>query len=152
MNILFFLMPKNEVDCVYEDDTLGQALHRMEDHEFTSIPLINEVTGKYVGTLAEGDILRDIRNRKVNLHTELDRSIMKVKRKRDYAPVRASADISELFQAAMTQNFVPVVDDSGIFIGIVTRSCILQSMMKSYNEMMTSYNELKSQTQRSATP
>ena len=34
--------------------------------------------------------------------------------------------MDELVEAAMNQNFVPVVDDKGDFIGIVTRSRILK--------------------------
>ena len=52
MNILFFLKPKAELDLVFEDDTVEMAMERMEDHQFSSIPMINEKTGKYIGTLS----------------------------------------------------------------------------------------------------
>ena len=42
MNILFFLKPKAELDLVYEDDTVEMAMERIEDHQFSSIPMINE--------------------------------------------------------------------------------------------------------------
>lgn len=128
-NILFFLTPKSSIDMIYEDDTLGQTVNRMKRHEFTSYPLINSVTGKYIGTITQGDILRDISNRDLILRQEADKPITMIRRKRDYRPVRISADISELFEYAKTQNFIPVVDDSGVFIGIVTRKCILQALM-----------------------
>ena len=35
-------------------------------------------------------------------------------------PVNVMADMDELLSVAVTQNFVPVVDDRGLFIGIVT--------------------------------
>ena len=34
--------------------------------------------------------------------------------------------MDELVEAAMSQNFVPVVDDRGIFIGIVRRQAIIR--------------------------
>ena len=41
-------------------------------------------------------------------------------------PVNINCDIEDLMQVAMRQNFVPVVDDNGVFIGIITRKAIIQ--------------------------
>lgn len=126
MNILFFLKPKAELDLVYEDDTIGMAMERIEDHQFSSIPMINEKTGKYIGTLSEGDLLRTLRKKDNPPFGVENRSVMSVRRKRDYKCVRADADIKELFSYVKEQNFVPVVDDTGVLIGIVLRSTILE--------------------------
>ncbi len=144
MNILFFLTPKSEVDCVYEDDNLREALSRMESRQFTTIPIINEKTGRYVGTLSEGDLLRDIAKREDTvLKLEEEKPVMKVKRKRDYRCVRASSDMEELVDSAMSQNFVPVVDDTGTFIGIITRKAILQRMVSTLQELQDETQEQK---------
>lgn len=144
MNILFFLTPKSEVDCVYEDDNLREALNRMESRQFTTIPIINEKTGRYVGTLSEGDLLRDIAKREDTvLKLEEEKPVMKVKRKRDYRCVRASSDMEELVDSAMSQNFVPVVDDTGTFIGIITRKAILQRMVSTLQELQDETQEQK---------
>lgn len=144
MNILFFLTPKSEVDCVYEDDNLREALSRMESRQFTTIPIINEKTGRYVGTLSEGDLLRDIAKREDTvLKLEEEKPVMKVKRKRDYRCVRASSDMEELVDSAMSQNFVPVVDDTGTFIGIITRKAILQRMVSTLQELQDETQEKK---------
>ena len=133
MNILFFLTPKAEVKCVYEEDTLKEAIDSMNSHNFSTIPIINKATGKYVGTIAQGDVLRDLKHRQDAVpQIEAERPIMQIRRKRDYKPVRASADISELFESAKHQNFVPVVDDTNIFIGIVTRSSIMEYLIRRY--------------------
>ena len=41
MNILFFLTPKSELSYIYDDDSLRQALEKMEYHRYTAIPVIN---------------------------------------------------------------------------------------------------------------
>lgn len=41
-------------------------------------------------------------------------------------PVRVDAPLDALLQSALVHNFIPVVDDRGAFIGIVTRKDILQ--------------------------
>lgn len=127
MNILFFLKPKAELDLVYEDDTFRDALERIEAHQFSCIPIINEKTGKYVGTISEGDFLREMR--RPNSGSALcpsTRPVSSIKRKNDYRSVRIDSNIEELFSYAQEQNFVPVVDDTGVLIGIVTRSVILE--------------------------
>ena len=45
---------------------------------------------------------------------------------RQNAPVNVNAAIEDLLLMAVGQNFIPVTDDRGLFIGIVTRSDILQ--------------------------
>ena len=40
----------------------------------------------------------------------------------------------DLISVAAEQNFVPVIDDKGAFIGIVTRSSIMKFMQQKYLE------------------
>jgi predicted transcriptional regulator len=42
-------------------------------------------------------------------------------RDNSYPSVRITVTMDELLDSAMNQNFIPVVDDTGNFIGIVTR-------------------------------
>ena len=61
MNILFFITPKSEIAYIYEDDSIRQALEKMEYHKFSAVPLLTR-DGKYVGTITEGDMLWGIKN------------------------------------------------------------------------------------------
>ena len=56
MNILKLLKPKAVIDYVYDDATVRQAIEKMRNHGFTSIPVINR-SGEYVKALAEGDFM-----------------------------------------------------------------------------------------------
>ena len=51
MNILFFLTPKSEVAYIYEDESLRQALEKMEYHKYSSVPIISR-SGRYIGTVS----------------------------------------------------------------------------------------------------
>ena len=42
------------------------------------------------------------------------------------SPSTSTATIEDLIEMSMRQNFVPVVDDEGIFIGIIRRRDIIQ--------------------------
>jgi predicted transcriptional regulator len=43
-----------------------------------------------------------------------------------YPSVHITVSMEELLSSAMNQNFIPVVDDAGSFIGIVTRKDIIR--------------------------
>ncbi|MCI8660434.1 MAG: CBS domain-containing protein [Lachnospiraceae bacterium] len=126
MNILFFITPKSEVACVYEDDSLRQALERMEYHQYASVPMLRR-DGKYVGTLTEGDLLWGIKNQyNLNLREAESMPVTTISRRMDYLPVNGKSDMEGLVDKALNQNFVPVVDDRGYFIGIITRKDIIR--------------------------
>ena len=132
MNILFYLVPKSEVMYLFDDYSLRQALEKMEYHKYGSVPIINR-EGGYVGTLTEGDILWEIRHKgSLDLHAAEDIPIRQLKRKRDNEPVNVNCNIEDLVMTAMNQNFVPVIDDKGIFIGIVTRKSIIEYCYRKY--------------------
>ena len=137
MNVLFFLTPKAELSYVYDDETLRQALEKMEYHRYTSIPMLNR-KGEYIGTITEGDILFYIKNEfSLNFKASEKIQVKEVDRRRYNAPIRVDADIEDLIQKATTQNFVPVIDDKNSFIGIVTRQDIIQYCTKRLRELET---------------
>mgnify|MGYP000237751665 CR=1 FL=1 len=104
MNILFFLTPKSEVAYINEDDTLRQALEKMEHHQYAAIPIISR-TGRYIGTLTEGDLLWGIKNQ---YHLDLKGAekipITAIHRRLDNRPVKAGADMEDLIGKALNQN------------------------------------------------
>lgn len=125
MNILFFLTPKESVAHVEEDDTLRQVLEKMEHHGYTAIPLLGR-DGKYIGTITEGDLLWFLKDRNFpDLHQLEDMPITAIARHRDNQAVSINETMEDLFDKVTNQNFVPVVDDKRVFIGIVTRKDVL---------------------------
>lgn len=135
MNILFFLTPKNEVAFIYEDDSLRQALEKMEYHKYSAIPVINR-TGKYVGTITEGDMLWGIKNKLSLSLKESERvTVAAIDRRSDNRPVYADSDMEGLIDKALMQNFVPVVDDQKNFIGIITRKDIIRYFYEKSQEV-----------------
>ena len=132
MNILFYLVPKSEVMYLYDDYSLRQAMEKMEYHKYSAVPIINRA-GNYVGTLTEGDILWELKDRKLsNLHEAEEIMLRHTNLKRDNEPVNVNCNIEDLVMTSMNQNFVPVIDDNGIFIGIVTRKSIIEYCYKQY--------------------
>lgn len=93
MNILFYLVPKSEVMYLYDDYSLRQAMEKMEYHKYSAVPIINRA-GNYVGTLTEGDILWELKDRKLsNLHEAEEIMLRHTNRKRDNEPVNVNCNI-----------------------------------------------------------
>ena len=126
MNILFFLTPKNEVAYIFEDESLRQALEKMEYHKYSAVPVINR-RGKYVGTITEGDMLWGIKNKfNLSLKEAEQVTVAALDRRSDNRPVYADSNMEDLIDKALNQNFVPVVDDQKNFIGIITRKDVIR--------------------------
>ena len=132
MNILFFLTPKALCSFVETDDSLRQAMERMEKSGYTALPILDE-NGGYCGVLTEGDLLWGLKRICVmDLRQAEEHYIRELALRRQFRPVKVDARIEDLVQMAAEQNFVPVVDDKDAFIGIVTRSSILKYCAQTY--------------------
>ena len=129
VNLAYYLTPKSNVAYLYDDYTFRQGLEKMRHHGYTVIPVIDR-EGRYVGTVSEGDFLWKILDSSEGTASMKDMEKLHV---RDIVtwnrlPVRITADEEKILGAAMTQNFVSVVDDYDCFIGIVTRRDIMRHL------------------------
>lgn len=143
MNIAYFLIPKANVAFLYDDCTFRQGLEKMRHHGYTAIPVISR-EGKYMGTVSEGDFLWRILddnsgdpNREVSMKDMERLQVRDILKPDSCPPVRITFSIDKLVQSAMNQNFVPVVDDLGNFIGLVTRKGILHYLTGQKEEIRT---------------
>ena len=132
MNIAYFLLPKNRAAFLYDDCTFRQGLEKMRHHGYRAIPVIDR-EGHYVGTVNEGDFLWKLLDKENPVEPQTfsmrDMETLHVQdilRPDSYPPVRITVTMEELMNSAMKQNFTPVVDDLGSFIGIVTRQDIIR--------------------------
>ena len=129
MNILFFLTPKSEVAYVNTTDTIRQVLEKMEYHHYSSIPVLNK-NGEYVSSLSDGDLLWYIKNHGLSLKDVEDHLVSEIPVHRHMVPIKVDANILDLADLIVSQNYVPVIDDRNIFIGIVTRKRVIQELIK----------------------
>lgn len=126
MNIAFFLLPKDEVAFLKANSTIRQALEKLEHHRYTAIPVLDD-KGRYTETLTEGDLLWTIKNTPgLSFETSHRFSISSIQKDRIIKSVHINAQMEDLVSLIATQNFVPVVDDQDVFIGIVRRSDIIE--------------------------
>ncbi len=138
MNVAHFLTPKSEVGFVYDDHTLRQGLEKLKRSGYAALPVVTR-QNRYVGTVSEGDFLWyliwDTQEQQQISQVPIQKTeevtvgdVLTIDRN---PPVGITATMEELVQRAMNQNFVPVVDDLGSFIGIVTRRDVIRFLRES---------------------
>ncbi|QSX09323.1 CBS domain-containing protein [Alkalibacter rhizosphaerae] len=129
-NILFMLVPKKEVVFLPTNCSVQFALDVMDKNGYSAIPVIND-KGKYVGTITEGDLLWAMRNNpKMTFETASRFTLTDVKRNRKVVPAGINESLSRIVELSKSQNFVPVVDDNGTFIGLITRQEVIDYLLK----------------------
>ena len=134
MNILFFLTPKAVCAHLRSEDSVRQALERMESAGYAALPILAK-DGTYCGTLTEGDLLWAIKNLGLtDLRSMEKRGIMEISHRRDNAPVSVDTSIEEVLKKSVEQNFIPVVDDRNFFIGIITRKAVMQYVINQWQK------------------
>ncbi|NLO47001.1 MAG: CBS domain-containing protein [Clostridiales bacterium] len=132
MNIAHFLVPKQNVAFLYNDFTLRQGLEKLRNNGYSAIPVLTRAN-EYVGTVSEGDFLWNLidsqKNRelkKINIKNMEGIMVSEILQKDTNSPVRITATIEELMLKALDYNFIPVIDDRNMFIGIITRRDIIR--------------------------
>jgi len=106
---------------------IRQALEKMKAHSFMAVPVISKQTGEYLGTITEGDLLWNImaddfivENIKINKWIRNDYS----------KAAKIDTEFEDLIKMITNQNFVPVVDDRNILMGIITRRRIINELIE----------------------
>ena len=134
MNIMRVLTPKSSVSYLDAASTVRNGFEKMTYHKFRAIPVISS-DGVYVGTVTEGDLLRAMITDGVSNMRQHEKVCIRDVIRPDWNPaVSITCTVEQLFDRVSEQNFVPVVDDRGVFIGIVTRKAVLTFQIESYEK------------------
>ena len=132
-NILLFLIPKVEVEYVLNTFTIRQVIEKMDYHHYSEIPVLDK-DGKYLGTISDGDILRYLKKDKLNWEDTMIDKISIVPVLHNIEPIQINKNMMDLVEIIVRQNFVPVIDDRGNFIGIITRKAVIEYMRKNLKD------------------
>lgn len=127
MNIAFFLTPKSLTAYLTMGDSVRQGLEKLRFHGYTALPVIT-ASGAYAGYISEGDFLRGLfRVGTIDTRDLEDITIDEMVHKDDFS-VKITASMDDLLSSILDHNFVPVTDDTGAFIGIVTRRAVIKHL------------------------
>ena len=129
INALLFITPKTELMCLSEDMSVRQAIEKMKAHSYMATPVISK-NGEYLGTITEGDLLWKLVQENGNIEALENINIKKIIRKNYNTSVKVDVDTETISSIITEQNFIPVVDDRNILMGIITRKKILKELLK----------------------
>lgn len=125
MNIIKLMIPKINVVYVRADDSMRQGLEKMRIHGYTTVPVISS-DGRCVGTVSEGDYLwYMVGHGCPDMRTLEGVSIQEILNTTRNPAVTIDVTSETLYQRITECTFVPITDDRGCFIGIVTRRAVL---------------------------
>lgn len=138
MNALLLLTPKNQLKFLDASNTARQGVEKIKVTGYSAIPVVDGQTGIYVGTISEGDLLwglLDTPNQ--NLYDLEQIKLIDLIDSNKYKPMHVQSSMAEVVECIMNQNFILLVDDRGVFMGIVTRRKVIEYYYrkeKSHNE------------------
>lgn len=134
MNALMLLKPKSEVEYLIDTYTVRQGLEVIRAHSYAAIPVITK-EGLYVGSVSEGDFLWHMVDNPAygSIRAYETESIHSIIRPEWIPAVSVNVSMDTLIERSANQNFIPVTDDRGYFIGIITRKTIIQTFCSSEN-------------------
>ena len=144
MNVISLLTPKAQVAYLLDDYTVRQGLEKLRANGYTAIPVLSR-DGLYVGTVSEGDFLWHVLDQENSNLRECEKHPIKSVIREEFSPpVNVRVTLDELLEHAMHQSFIPVVDDRGAFMGIVTRQSIMRKMTFPFSRRALKEEELAS--------
>lgn len=132
-NILAFLTPKSETLYLDSDSTIRQTLESFDYYKYSVVPLLDE-EGKYITTISEGDILRYIKNDAYfDIRIAESVKVEQIEKYRPYKALTIFSNAEEVIKLSLEQNFIPIIDGRGVYIGIIKRKSIIDFLVKNTN-------------------
>lgn len=120
--------PAKRVEFLYSDITINEAIKKMQRSHYTMIPVIERNSARYLYSISSSDILHRIVTA-ADMKATLAEPLSTVRIERLMLSCGEDTEISELFDLAINQNYIPLVDCSGAFRGILTRRAILSFLI-----------------------
>ena len=120
--------PTKRVEFLYSDFTIGDAVKKMERCHYSMIPVIERNSARYLYSVSSGDILHRIVS-SGDVKATLLEPLSTVRIDRLTPSCNEDVEVTELFELAVNQNYIPLVDNNGAFRGILTRRAILTYLM-----------------------
>lgn len=136
MNPAMLLIHKSQVDYLVSDCTVRQGLEKFRHHGFTAVPLLSK-EGTYLGTIRDKDFLMYILDKESSDLKPMEDVLIAEILIPDFNPaVQIDTDMEQVFKQVMEQNFVPVVDSRGLFVGIITRKTLLTKIYNKHKNLL----------------
>ena len=121
-----FLTPADNLAALIDTHNADHAILVLSQITYTRIPVVT-FDKRFVGTIGLRDILAYQMEQGLTDEQMATTDIVNIT-KTDVAVVAPDYNITEVLHKLVDEPFLPVVDDEGIFQGIITRKSILKAV------------------------
>ena len=121
-----FLTPAENLAVLIDTHNADHAILLLSQMTYTRVPVVTDQK-HFVGTIGLRDIMAYQMEYDLSHEIMADIDIIHMTRK-DVAIVAPDFTITEVLHKLVDESFLPVVDENGIFQGIITRKSILKAV------------------------
>ncbi len=118
------LTPKSKLTTLYSDMNIKQALDIIIKSGLTGVPVLERESKRYLYSISTSALLKKVTESK-DLEKTYGEPLASVPLERMSLAASVDSEVQGLIYLIVNQNFVPIVDNSGVFQGIVTRKAII---------------------------
>ncbi|EHJ52643.1 cyclic-di-AMP-binding protein CbpB [Streptococcus macacae] len=121
-----YLIPEEELAIFIDTHNTDHVLLLLLNNGFSRVPVITK-DKKYVGTISVSDIVK-YQNEKGLTDEKLAQLDISCITNKSLEIMRPDTDLTAIMHKLVDANFLPVVEDDGTFLGIITRKTVLKSL------------------------
>ena len=121
-----FLTPAENLAVLIDSHTADHAILLLSQMTYTRVPVVTDKK-EFVGTIGLRDILAYQMEQELSQEVMANTDIVHMTKK-DVAVVAPDYTLTDVLHKLVDESFLPVVDEEGIFQGIITRKSILKAV------------------------
>ena len=121
-----FLTPAENLAVLIDTHNADHATLLLSQMTYTRVPVVTDEK-EFVGTIGLRDILAYQMEQGLSQESMADTDIVHMTKK-DVAVVEPDYRLTDVLHKLVDESFLPVVDEEGIFQGIITRKSILKAV------------------------
>ena len=121
-----FLTPAENLAVLIDSHNADHAILLLSQMTYTRVPVVTDEK-EFVGTIGLRDILAYQMEQGLSQEVMADTDIVHMTKK-DVAVVAPDYTLTDVLHKLVDESFLPVVDEDGIFQGIITRKSILKAV------------------------
>ncbi|MDI1474503.1 cyclic-di-AMP-binding protein CbpB [Streptococcus taonis] len=121
-----FLTPAENLAVLIDTHNADHATLLLSQMTYTRVPVVTDEK-EFVGTIGLRDILAYQMEQGLSQESMADTDIVHMTKK-DVAVVEPDYSLTDVLHKLVDESFLPVVDEEGIFQGIITRKSILKAV------------------------
>ena len=121
-----FLTPAENLAVLIDTHNADHATLLLSQMTYTRVPVVTDEK-EFVGTIGLRDILAYQMEQGLSQEVMADTDIVHMTKK-DVAVVTPDYTLTDVLHKLVDESFLPVVDEDGIFQGIITRKSILKAV------------------------